>query len=150
MRSTTLKQPNNPFVRHPIKTLFIAVFLLATLILLGAEKYLSLSQPTFTTSGIQRFIRLKEHQPRGVGYVTPDAAYRAGAGGSLKEQYRLKIDGNGFIYPSKPHDSPDLSIVVLGGSTTESMFVDEDKRFPDLVQFGVVRQSQQDRASVEN
>jgi lysophospholipase L1-like esterase len=99
----------------------------------AAEKLLSLTHPTFATSGIQRYIRLKEHQPRGVGYVAPNTAYQDAVSDSFKKQYHLRIDGDGFIYPSKLHDSPDLSIVFLGGSTTESMFVDEDRRFAYLV-----------------
>ncbi len=45
----------------------------------------------------------------------------------------LRIDENGFIRPSKLHDSPDLSIIFIGGSTTMCGKVPELKRFPYLV-----------------
>jgi lysophospholipase L1-like esterase len=43
------------------------------------------------------------------------------------------VDRQGFIMPSRVHDRPDLTIVFLGGSTTECVYVDEDNRFPCLV-----------------
>jgi lysophospholipase L1-like esterase len=43
------------------------------------------------------------------------------------------VDRQGFIMPSKIHDHPDLTLVFLGGSTTECTYVDEDNRFPYLV-----------------
>jgi lysophospholipase L1-like esterase len=45
----------------------------------------------------------------------------------------LRIDENGFVRPSKLHDSPDLSIFFIGGSTTMCRAVAESKRFPYLV-----------------
>ena len=45
----------------------------------------------------------------------------------------MRVDDNGFVMPSKIHDSPDYSIVFLGGSTTECWLVPEKKRFPYLV-----------------
>jgi len=49
-----------------------------------------------------------------------------------KKRYRFRTDGDGFIIPSKIHSKPDVTIVFLGGSTTECLFVNEDKRFPYL------------------
>jgi hypothetical protein len=49
------------------------------------------------------------------------------------KKYRVDIDSNGFIVPSRKYDHPDKVIVFLGGSTTECMFVDQDHRFPYLV-----------------
>ena len=44
--------------------------------------------------------------------------------------YTIDTDGNGFIKPSTIHENPDVTIVFLGGSTTESMFVKPENRFP--------------------
>jgi lysophospholipase L1-like esterase len=132
MNNTAQKQSNDIFLRHPGKTLATAVFLLTALILFGAEKILSLTQPVFNNSGIQRYIRLKEHPPLGKGYVAPTADQSAASDSPFEEQYHFEIDEDGFIYPSRIHANPDLSIVFLGGSTTESIFVDEKKRFPYL------------------
>ena len=67
-----------------------------------------------------RFIRLKEHKPSFSGFI-----------GSGKRLFRT--DENGFIMPSRIHEKSDLSIVFLGGSTTECKAVSEDNRFPYLV-----------------
>jgi lysophospholipase L1-like esterase len=49
-----------------------------------------------------------------------------------KEGYRLRTDAKGFITgPEEIGKSPD--IVFLGASTTEALFVEEDKRWPYLV-----------------
>jgi len=45
----------------------------------------------------------------------------------------LRADENGFIIPSRIHESADWSLVFLGGSTTECIFMDEAKRFPYMV-----------------
>jgi lysophospholipase L1-like esterase len=48
-------------------------------------------------------------------------------------RYRLEIDADGFIKPSRRHNHPDFSVVFLGGSTTECMYNEENLRFPYLV-----------------
>ncbi len=51
----------------------------------------------------------------------------------MHDVYRVATDADGFIVPSRVHAAAALDIVFLGGSTTETMFVSEDKRFPYLV-----------------
>ncbi|MDO9533341.1 MAG: SGNH/GDSL hydrolase family protein [Deltaproteobacteria bacterium] len=48
------------------------------------------------------------------------------------KDYLLRIDNDGFIIPSKKYSDPDISMVFLGGSTTECRFVEEENRFPYL------------------
>lgn len=55
------------------------------------------------------------------------------ADGLANKPYRIRTDENGFIKPSAVHEKPDLSIVFLGGSTTECHYMDEEVRFPYLV-----------------
>jgi hypothetical protein len=50
----------------------------------------------------------------------------------VRKPYVLRVDANGFIRPSDRHTRPDLSILFLGGSTTECRYVDEEDRFPYL------------------
>jgi len=45
----------------------------------------------------------------------------------------FKTDEHGFLLPGSRHTNPDIKIVFLGGSTTESMFVRPENRFPGLV-----------------
>jgi lysophospholipase L1-like esterase len=58
----------------------------------------------------------------------------------VNQKYLLRIDNDGFIVPSKKYTNPDISIVFLGGSTTECRYVAEDHRFPYLA--GVLLEQQ--------
>ena len=58
----------------------------------------------------------------------------------VTKKYLLRIDDDGFIVPSKKYANPDMSIVFLGGSTTECRYVAEDHRFPYLA--GVLLEQQ--------
>lgn len=77
--------------------------------------------------GLERAIRLREHNPNSLRYLyfrnkeAPEQSNR---------YYRLKIDSNGFIMPGAPHEHPDITLVFLGGSTTECLHMDDDHRFP--------------------
>jgi hypothetical protein len=50
----------------------------------------------------------------------------------VPKDFILRIDDDGFIIPSKKYANPDMSIVFLGGSTTECRYIAEDRRFPYL------------------
>lgn len=50
----------------------------------------------------------------------------------VNKSYRFSVDENGFVYPSKIHEKPDLTLAFLGGSTTECENVEEYLRFPYL------------------
>lgn len=118
------------FARHRAKTLIALSSLLLLALLLVAEKLIAwLRPPVPAPSPTDRYIRLSEHPPSKTAFVTPSID-----SDSLEhKQYRLQIDGDGYIWPSKVHADPDLVLAFLGGSTTECMLVEEDKRFPCLV-----------------
>lgn len=80
-----------------------------------------------------RSIRLKEHWPRTDVIHRPSDDYLSNTEGLDAEDYRLRIDADGFIEPSLVHPEPDLEVFFLGGSTTECLYVREDRRFPYLV-----------------
>ena len=80
-----------------------------------------------------RQIRMREHQPGLARDWTPVAENMAEADSLEQRPYRFEVDDDGFIKPSKVHDDPELTIVFLGGSTTECLFVDPEVRFPYLV-----------------
>ena len=71
--------------------------------------------------GQARYAVIREHAP-GSDRPVPLSAF----------PNRLRVDDNGFIEPSRIHDAPDLTLVFLGGSTTEASVVKEDLRFPYL------------------
>jgi hypothetical protein len=52
--------------------------------------------------------------------------------GLVRQDYVLRVDANGFIMPARRHPQPDLSLVFLGGSSTECLLVEEEQRFPYL------------------
>jgi len=80
-----------------------------------------------------RAIALRELKPNQSAAVQPDRRYLARTDGLDGKRVNLRIDPDGFIEPSSRHAKPDLTLMFLGGSTTECMFVDEPKRFPYLV-----------------
>ena len=118
---------SNRFEKHPKTTLFIIFVVFSILFLLAIEKLAG------TESAEQvRHIRLKENSPSQSRLITPDAEIIALSDGLTVKEYPFNIDEYGFLKPSLVHQNPDKTIVFLGGSTTESMFVDEAKRFPAL------------------
>lgn len=83
-------------------------------------------------AGIQRAIKLREFNPLYRDVLTPSQEVMRLSDGLVQKPYVLRVDRQGFIMPAKIHDRPDLTIVFLGGSTTECVYVDEDNRFPYL------------------
>lgn len=103
---------------------------LAALVLV-AERYLAHeNREQGRVLGLKRYIDLREHQPYSDYQSHPSADHLA-LTDSLKDgNYRLRIDKDGFIEPSRRHKHPDLTLVFLGGSTTECNYVAETNRFP--------------------
>ena len=101
------------------KYLLVLLFFIIGMLFL-TEKILARKNVMQNAYNTNRFIRLKEHRPSFSGVI------------SLNKRL-FRTDENGFIMPSRIHDEPDLSIVFLGGSTTECKAVREDNRFPYLV-----------------
>jgi hypothetical protein len=83
--------------------------------------------------GIKRAIKLREFNPLYQDILVPDGNAMRMSDSLAKKEYVLRVDRQGFIMPSKIHDRPDLTIVFLGGSTTECVYVGEANRFPYLV-----------------
>lgn len=124
------------FERNPKKTLLTVFGVFLVLALAVTEYFLAKNLPEKVQT-LKRSIRLKEHAP----FV--NGTHRASRKG-LKKRYGLIVDNleekdyafrtdeDGFIMPCKVHEEPDLSMIFLGGSTTECNFVEEDSRFPYL------------------
>ena len=101
----------------------------------GFEKYLASVNPAFDGTGsdvIERHILLREHAQASQLSVFPTDEYLTNTDSLIRKEYRFEIDENGFIFPSNVHDNPETPI-FLGGSTTETIYVDELNRFPYLV-----------------
>ena len=122
---------NNWFERNPKKTLiFFLLFFIVGLTVL-AEIIISYKNNTYF-SGIIRYIRLREISPLTSRYVSPDRIELNFSDSLIDKKYLLRTDEDGFIVPSKLNDDPEITIVFLGGSTTECRYNDEKKRYPYL------------------
>lgn len=106
-----------------ISFLFVAEYLLKTI-----------NKDSVSNIENQRYIRLKEHKPESSTIVIPDKHYLKDTDSLEVKEYLLRVDKNGFIEPNNKDDNITKSIYFLGGSTTECLYVDEDKRFPILVE----------------
>ena len=87
-------------------------------------------------TGTSRFINLREHSPNLKTNFRPDDEYMKNIDGLVQKKYPFRVDSDGFILPidkSKSLISEKIKIIFLGGSTTENLYIEEDKRFPALV-----------------
>ena len=81
-----------------------------------------------------RAIPLHEFGSAGKYKTLPTKKYMQSVDTLEKKQTVIKVDNNGFISNSKEKTKKDkINIIFFGGSTTESMYVDENLRFPYLV-----------------
>ncbi len=124
--------------RHPKKVIFFVVLAAACVLALAAEKilaYRDLATYHFVRHpvGVKRYIKLREFEPGYAEVLSPSPADVARSDNPARGQFVLRVDENGFIMPSKIHHHPDLTLVFLGGSTTECLYNPENNRFPYLV-----------------
>lgn len=129
------------FEKYPKLTLLAVAFALGVIVIMAIEMVpifpkdplLGAQSQTEDDRLKRRVARLKEHLPGYVDDITPTDQYMKGTDSLEQKAYRLEIDVDGFIKPSTRHESPDVKIVFMGGSTTEVLYVDPERRFPYLV-----------------
>jgi len=92
-----------------------------------AQGLVTAIQPT------NRYIFLREYRPDQVLEIQPTYRYVSESDGLTAKKVRLTVDGDGFIGSAQRYETHDITIAFLGGSTTECLYLDEDKRFPSLV-----------------
>lgn len=124
---------SNWLEEHPLFAIGLATTIGLMLTIFAAEKTLAWVNSGNERPGAVRYVRLRENPPRTVHSVRPTESYLRATGTFDSAKHRLKIDENGFIYPSRVHATPDLNLVFLGGSTTECLYVEEENRFPYVV-----------------
>lgn len=127
-----MTQPQNRFERHSKKIYAVLYSLLGVLLLVGSLLLVKAVRDEMKRGG-ERYIALSEPRPFQDISQSPGPDTLRMAVGLEKKGYRLRVDEDGFIMPSKVHDKADRSVVFLGGSTTECHFMDEEARFPYLV-----------------
>lgn len=131
---TQTPQINKPnwFQQNSKKTLAVITVLAILLIVVAAEKILQFynhRHGVFLETE-PRYIRLKEYRPHSRILLPFPPGHLPYTDNVFTKKYPIDVDRDGFIKPSRKYAHPDLSVVFLGGSTTECMFVDEENRFP--------------------
>ena len=87
------------------------------------------------SKGTARAINLREFNPDQHASVRPSNHYMQGVENLEQIEYAIDIDENGFIKTGNPKsENPEIKILFLGGSTTETLFVPEEQRFPSIVE----------------
>lgn len=90
---------------------------------------------TSISKGTARSINLREFNPNQHAVVRPSDYYMLGVENLDQIDYVMDLDENGFISTGNPKsDNPEIKILFLGGSTTETMYVPEKQRFPSIVE----------------
>ncbi len=127
----------NWFNRNPKKTLLLVTLIVIFLGLFATEKGLGYinKKKGINLDTEPRYIRLREFRPltRVILDFPLDHRRFTDDAAVLTKKYKISVDDDGFIMPSKRHKQPDVSLVFLGGSTTATIYADEENRFPYLV-----------------
>jgi hypothetical protein len=119
--------------RHPKKVISLIVLLAIPGLAVATEKILAYrNHHRINPLGIQRYIKLREFNPLYRDVLVPNQQAMEMSDSLVRKPYVLRVDRQGFIMPSRVHAHPDLTLVFLGGSTTECVYVDEKDRFPYL------------------
>ena len=130
-------QADNWFQQNPKKTLVMVVWCFFWCMVFGAERLLGFINHrrgiVLEAETERRYIKLREQRPLTQMRLQFPKNHLPYTDNVFTKTYKLDIDANGFIKPSKRYADPDLSLVFLGGSTTECMFMDEENRFPYVV-----------------
>ncbi|MHC1701441.1 MAG: SGNH/GDSL hydrolase family protein [Humidesulfovibrio sp.] len=124
-------KPANRFEKAP-RTVLAALYAVLALALCVGLFFLVKAVRDEAKRGVERYIVLRERRPSSDIPQSPPDGLVAVADGLVKQKYPFRADADGYIMPSAVHQKPDLTVVFLGGSTTECMYMQEEERFPYL------------------
>ena len=122
----------NRFEKAPRKVLAVLWGLIALVLCVGVF-FVGKALRDEAKRGVERYIILRERRPSSDIPQRPSAELAGMADGLERKPYPFRVDADGYIMPSQVHEKPDLTVVFLGGSTTECMYMQEEERFPYLV-----------------
>jgi len=122
---------SNRFENRSKFTLFLVITFITILLVILFEMLLEFSLGH--KAGDNRYIRLRENAPHLNWNITPSDEKLTLSENLEQKPYRFATDKNGFLLPSLVHENADLTLAFIGGSTTECMYVDADKRFHYLI-----------------
>lgn len=125
----------NRLEKYPRITFTIVLLILIMATLFGVEQMLSVffsdnSLFKYDDRTVVRALRLREWKPANTKLFTAPEERFNDRLGPVQQQYELRTDEYGFIYPSIIYDKPDFEIVFIGGSTTECLYQRPKFRFP--------------------
>ena len=116
-----------------IKILTINLFILFVFLLI-IEKLFLKNVNTGIELNKNRYINLREHKQNEIQIFDNKYQSIKYKSAIYKEKNKITTDNEGFIIGPNIVKDFDKLIFFSGGSTTQCMYVDEDKRFPYLVQ----------------
>ena len=121
-----------------IKQILIVIFVsIATLKIADVSFGFFQSQTSSSSlaKGTDRSIVLRELNPNQYASIRPNNNYMKDVENLEQIDYEINIDKDGFIKTGNQVESnPDIKILFLGGSTTETLYVPEMNRFPSVVE----------------
>ena len=121
-----------------IKQILIVIFVsIATLKIADVSFgfFQSQSSSSSLAKGTDRSIVLRELNPNQYASIRPNNNYMKDVENLEQIDYEINIDKDGFIKTGNQVESnPDIKILFLGGSTTETLYVPEMNRFPSVVE----------------
>ena len=121
-----------------IKQILVVFFVsIATLKIADVSFGFFQSQSTSSSlaKGTDRSIVLRELNPNQYASIRPNNNYMKDVENLEQIDYEINIDEDGFIKTGNHVElSPDIKILFLGGSTTETLYVPEKNRFPSVVE----------------
>ncbi len=133
-----MSRPETRFDRHSGKILLAFWLALSGIALATLEWSLTPSNGRYRAYGSasgpgpERRLMMREWEANTDYYFAPTPERRRYANGGIRDVYELSTDAQGFISPALRHEKPHLSIVFMGGSTTECLYVAPENRFPYL------------------
>ena len=88
-----------------------------------------------TSLKTDRTLLLKENLPNLNTVIKPDKKLMLGTQNLMRKDFVVRTDADGFIIGPRDfiHAKDKVSIIFFGGSTTECIHVEEERRFPYLV-----------------
>lgn len=119
------------------KILIVAFISIATLKIsdMGFGFIQSQSISSSIAKGTGRSIVLRELNPNQYASIRPNNNYMKDVENLAQTDYEINIDDNGFIITGNEKElNPEITILFLGGSTTETLYVPEINRFPSVVE----------------
>ncbi len=126
------KHSENRFEKNP-KAVLGLLYGLVTIALLVGAFFLVKAVRDEAKRGVERYIVLRERRPSSDISQTPSKDLVSVADGLERKPYPFRVDADGYLMPSTVHEKADRTVVFLGGSTTECMYMQEEERFPYLV-----------------